>query len=95
MFAYIEILTNNQSTKFGYSNFSFSKSTLTIKPLKGATGNQSIHIPISEITNIEEDNYFGWNQVKFDFEETQFIFLYSGYGEYDYLKENLMTAIMA
>lgn len=95
MFAYIEVIKNNVSVSYGYSNFSFSNGVLSIKPLQGMKHSIAERIPIDEITNIAEDTYYGWNRIKFNYDNTQFVFLYSGFGEFDYLKENLMATILA
>lgn len=95
MFAYIEIIQNNSSVSYGYSNFSFKDGVLTIKPLKGMDRSSTQKIDVAKITDIKEDTYYSWNRIQFNYGNDQYAFLYSGFGEYDYLKKNLMTEIMA
>ncbi|KRN99050.1 hypothetical protein [Companilactobacillus kimchiensis] len=95
MFAYIEIIKGNESVSYGYSNFSFSNGILTIKPLDGMLHSSTEKIEVSKIANIKESMYYSWNRIQFDYNNNQYAFLYSGFGEYDYLKKNLMTEIMA
>jgi len=95
MFAYVEIIDSEEKVSYGYSNFSFSKGVLSIRPIKGMLGTSTQNIPIKEITNIKEDTYYGWNRISFNFANKTYSFLYSGYGEFDYLKEHLMAEIMA
>ncbi|PMD73836.1 hypothetical protein [Companilactobacillus nuruki] len=95
MFAYIEVIQNNSSVSYGYSNFSFSGNLLSIKPLKGMKQSGQIDIFVDQITKVSEDTYYSWNRIKFDYRDSHFVFLYSGFGEFDYLKEHLITEIMA
>lgn len=95
MFAYIEIIDSEEKVSYGYSNFSFSNGVLSIRPIKGMLGTSTQNIPIKEITDIKEDTYYGWNRISFKFANKTYSFLYSGYGEFDYLKEHLMAEIMA
>lgn len=95
MFAYIEIIKNNSSVSYGYSNFSFENGTLSIKPLKGMLHSKQENLDVSKITDIEEGTYYSWNRIQFRYNGDQYSFLYSGFGEYDYLKKNLMSEIMA
>lgn len=95
MFAYIQVIKNNSSISYGYSNFSISNGILSIKQLQGMKHSTTERISIDKITNIKEDSYYGWNRIKFDYNDAQFVFLYSGFGEFDYLKESLMATILA
>ncbi len=95
MFAYIEVINNNSSVSYGYSNFYFSDGTLTIKPVKGLLRSSTKKIDISKITNVQDGMYYSWNRIQFDYENDRYAFIYSGFGEYDYLKRNLMSEIMA
>ncbi|WP_143442718.1 hypothetical protein [Companilactobacillus kimchii] len=95
MFAYIEIINNQSKSEFSYVNFEIKDNLLSIKPLKGILPADKIKIPLDQITDINSDDYYGWDKIEFIFNHQKYIFLYSGYGEYDYLKEHLISAIMA
>lgn len=95
MFAYIQIIQKDSSVSYGYVSFKISKDTLSISSLKGLINTDQINIPINQISDIKEDNYYGWNRIKFNYNNTQYIFLYSGYGEFDYLKETMLEVSMA
>lgn len=93
MFAYIQIINQKSGINYGYVSFKFSNNNLYISALKGIVNTDKITIPISEITDIDEDTYYGWNRIKFNYNGKRFIFLYSGYSEFDYLRENMMETI--
>ncbi|WP_119325854.1 hypothetical protein [Companilactobacillus musae] len=95
MFAYVQIINQNTGIKYGYVQFKFTKGMLKISALKGLTKSDAISIPITEISTIQEDNYYGWNRIKFNYKDIQYIFLYSGYGEFDYLRENISEPVIA
>lgn len=93
MFTYIEIINSQSKSTFSFVNFEIINNTLTIKPLKGMRMASALKIPISQITNIHEDIYYGSQRIQFEYNHQKYIFIYSGYGEFDYLKENLKTAV--
>ncbi|CAJ2236893.1 hypothetical protein [Companilactobacillus paralimentarius] len=95
MFAYIEIINNQSKSDFSYVNFEIKDNLLSIKPLKGILPATKIRISLDQITDVHSSDYYGWDKIEFNFNRQKYIFLYSGYGEYDYLKEHLMSAIMA
>jgi len=95
MFSYIEIINNKSEAVFNYVNFEITKNILSIKPVKGLLSATTIKIPLKEITDIHDGNYYGWNRIQFTYNDKKYIFIYSGYGEFDYLKENLLASIMA
>lgn len=89
MFAYIQIIDQKSGVSYGYVSFKFSNHNLYISSLKGVVNIDKITVPVSEIKDVAEDTYYGWNRIKFNYNGKRFIFLYSGYGEFDYLKENM------
>jgi hypothetical protein len=93
MFAYVQIINQNSGIKYGYVQFKFSKGMLKLSALQGLSKSDAIAIPIAEVTAVKEDNYYGWNRIKFNYKDIQFVFLYSGYGEFDYLRENILEAV--
>ncbi|MQS75188.1 hypothetical protein [Companilactobacillus halodurans] len=95
MFAYIQIIDSQNKVSYGYVNFAFSNDVLSITTLKGMKHSPVIKIPISQISDISEDNYYSWNRIKFTYNKEQYSFIYSGFGEFDYLKEHLMQSILA
>ncbi|MFC6175657.1 hypothetical protein ACFQAV_02350 [Companilactobacillus huachuanensis] len=92
MFAYIQVIDQKLGISYGYVSFKFSNHNLYISSLKGVVNIDKITVPVSEIKNITEDSYYGWNRIKFNYNGKRFIFLYSGYGEFDYLKDNMLEA---
>lgn len=93
MFAYVEMINNKMESTYSYVEFEISKGKLSIKPLKGMLPSHFTNIPISEIEDIRENGYYGWNRISFDFEDEKYIFVYSGYGGNDYLREHLLSVL--
>lgn len=95
MFAYIKIINDEMKSTYSYVNFEISKDSLSIRPLKGALPSSLTKIQISQITDIQESDYLGWKQISFNYNDEKYVFVYSGYGGNDYLREHLLTLINA
>jgi ABC-type phosphate transport system substrate-binding protein len=94
MFAYIKIFDSQNKVSQGYFNFSFVNSKLVITHIKGDQ-KPLYQIPTSEITDIFDGKYKGWNKMQFKCHQMTFIFVYSGYGGADYMKEHLVSLMDA
>lgn len=94
MFAYVEIIDEQGKTTYNYVNFEISDGLLSIKPLKGMLPVHLSVIPISQIKDISENKYYGWNTISFTHGKNKYVFTYSGFGGEDYLREHLLAVMI-
>lgn len=94
MFAYVQIFDGKDNVSHGYVDLSFAKNVLSISGLKGNLRKRVIEIPADQISGIESGKYQSWNRMSFMYQGLKYVFVYSGYGGYNYLEEHLMTEMM-
>ncbi|WP_148299175.1 hypothetical protein [Companilactobacillus paralimentarius] len=94
MFAYVQIFNGKNNVSYGYVDLSFSKNVLSVSALKGNLREHNIKIPASEISDISSGKYQSWNQMSFMYQGLKYVFIYSGYGGYNYLEDHLMTEMI-
>jgi len=87
------MLANAQIIKNGLScndcfNISVKNRILTMHYIGGAVVND-FSIPISAMSGLTMDHWFGSQQVDFLYHDLKFKFIENGYGDIDYLKKNL------
>ncbi|MCH4008531.1 hypothetical protein [Companilactobacillus sp.] len=92
MFAYIQIIDENNKTFNGYAAFEFIDGILTLSFMTGLRRTVRVKIPISEVEHLTENQDFG-SRISFDYDQKHYIFLDSGYGESQFLKENFLETI--
>lgn len=92
MFAYIQIIDENNKILNGYAAFEFVGGTLSLALMNGLRKTFRVKIPVSKVTNLSENDDFG-SKISFDYDGKHYIFLDSGYGESRFLKENMLTAV--
>ncbi|WP_125707598.1 hypothetical protein [Companilactobacillus zhongbaensis] len=91
MFTYVQIFRPNEETFNGYAAFEFGEGILSLAFMTGLSKTVRVKIPLAEISNLSEDPDIK-NQIEFDYDGKHFVFLNSGYGVSNFLKENLIAA---
>lgn len=93
MFTYIQIINQDKHGFTGYVDYKFKNNTISMTLVRGMRKLQRINIPLSDITNIIVENFYGTNRISFDYNSQKYIFLNSGYGENEYLIKHLTEAV--
>ncbi|WP_010623993.1 hypothetical protein [Companilactobacillus versmoldensis] len=91
MFAYVQIINAEKKRFNGFASFEFINGSLTLAFMRGFKKTLRISIPINEVTNLSENTEFG-SRISFDYDNSHFVFLDSGFGESQFLKENIIQA---
>ncbi|WP_125770813.1 hypothetical protein [Companilactobacillus furfuricola] len=91
MFTYVQIIRANDETFSGYAAFEFGNGILSLAFMTGLSKTVRVKIPLDEISHLSEDPDIQ-NQIEFDYDDKHFVFLNSGFGVSNFLKENLIAA---
>jgi len=92
MFAYVQI-TDESAVSYGYTSFTFDHQSLVIAALKGMTNSVPTDIPIIKIISLQQDTYYHWNRIQFNYNNKHYIFLYTGLKEFNYLQRSLVKLV--
>ncbi|KRN99245.1 hypothetical protein [Companilactobacillus kimchiensis] len=93
MFTYIQITSRDSDTFKGYVDYEFSKDNLSMTLVRGMKTLRRINIPISEITDLNVDNFYGEERINFIYDSKKYSFINTGYGESFYLKNRMLKAV--
>lgn len=96
MFEYVQVIESKKATAVGYVDYTLNNNQLLVKVLnlKDLTNKQIYSLSLKEISDISKKEYQGWKKIEFTYHELKFIFIYSGFGEYDYFKRDALSQIV-
>lgn len=96
MFEYVQVIEPQNKVTVGYVNYSLNDNELLVKvlDLKSLTRKQIYHLPLKEISDASKKEYQGWKKIEFTHRKLKFIFIWSGFGEYDYFKRDTLSLIV-
>lgn len=92
MFSYVQIFVNNINKFNGFGAFQIKDGVLSISFMTGLNKTVREKIPLDKVKNLSENNDLG-GKITFDFDDKHFVFLNSGFGESQYLKESILTEL--
>lgn len=96
MFEYVQVIAPQSKVTVGYVNYSLNNNELLVKvlDLKNLTSKQIYRLPLKEISDISKKEYQGWKRIEFTYQGLKFVFIYSGFGEYDYFKRDALFQLV-
>jgi len=95
MFTYVQIIDKGSKIFEGYVDYKFSKGTLSMTMVRGCRKLHRMDIPISKITNLKIDEYYGEPRISFSCGSAKCCFLNSGFGESQYLEHHICNLVKA
>lgn len=95
MFTYIQITSKLPETFKGYVDYEFTKDELSMTLIRGMKTLRRINIPISEITDLRIDKFYGEDRVRFFYDNKEYSIINSGYGESNYFEKHIIKAVNA
>lgn len=96
MFEYVQVMAPQNKVTVGYVDYFLNDNELLVKvlDLKKLTNKQTYHLPLKEISDISKKEYQGWKKIEFTHQKVKFVFIYSGFGEYDYFKRDALFQLV-
>ena len=76
MFAYVQII-NSHAISYGQAKITLSNDILTISALKDMANSLPTTIPTTKIINLKQDTYYRWKRIQFNYNNKQYLFLYT------------------
>ncbi|KRK51737.1 hypothetical protein FC97_GL000529 [Companilactobacillus kimchii DSM 13961 = JCM 10707] len=95
MFTYIQIIDKDAHNFMGYVDYEFKNNVISMTLVRGMRKLHRINIPLSDVTDIMVEEFYGTNRISFIYNAQKYIFLNSGYGENEYLIKHLTKAVKA
>lgn len=96
MFEYVQVIAPQNKVTVGYVDYSLNDDELLVKvlDLKNLTNKQTYHLSLKEISDVSKEEYQGWKKIEFIHRGLKFVFIWSGFGEYDYFKRDALSRIV-
>ncbi|AUI71904.1 hypothetical protein COSHB9_17180 [Companilactobacillus alimentarius] len=94
MFEYLEVIDNTDH-EVSYVNYTFADNKLLISTfdLRSRREVGYYEVSLDQIRDVEISIYQGWHKLKFTYNQKVFIFNYSGFGEYNYFPNKLLSKV--
>lgn len=91
MFAYVQIIDHNNVRHENCFQIKVKSDILNMKYIGGNVGH-NLKIPIVDMQNLAITHNLDSDQITFSYDNHQFVFIENGYGEINYLENNLKLA---
>ncbi|GEO64215.1 hypothetical protein [Companilactobacillus nantensis] len=95
MYTYIQIIDAGGKAFKGYVVYEIKDGILSMTLVRGMKALHHIDIPFSKMIDLKIDQFYGEDRISFIYQAKKYSFIYTGYGEEQYLEHHLLKAVNA
>ncbi|MFC6175659.1 hypothetical protein ACFQAV_02360 [Companilactobacillus huachuanensis] len=95
MYTYIQIIDKDSKVFKGYVFYNIENEQLSMTIVRGMKALHRINIPFSKIVDLQINKFYGEDRISFIYQGKKYSFLYTGYGEEQYLEQHLLKTMKA